>query len=407
MIVKILRPSAAKSQSFNGISYNLGKVEKDKGELLKTANFGALQGLDHLRPKDYFNYLAAWSARSARIKLPQFHAVISCKGRSHSKEQLTEVADRWLRGMGYGDQPYLLVFHKDTDNNHIHMVSTRINKEGRKIKDSFEQLQAYEVLNQVMGEDEKYKAETDLTKAFSYHFTTRAQFMMILEMQGYSLKLVGTGYQVSKFGKHLASVELAEVDARIKLYDKNIDRLAQLRAIFYDYRKIHDPAIIPVMAPLPGGRSAKPTAYTSEMAQLLAGKFGVEVLFHGTTDKPPYGYTLIDHAKKAAYKGNDLMPIAEFIKPSLQADAIQELANTRTKRANQGADRPDGETEMLEPKGFENEGDTVEYSKTLPETTSHTTWMPELNIDISDDIDDEAILGRNRQRKRKARTNTR
>jgi hypothetical protein len=34
-------------------------------------------------------------------------------------------------------------------------------------------------------------------------------------------------------------------------------------------------------------------------------------------------------------------------------------------------------------------------------------WIPNIQIDISDDIDDEAIHGRNRRRKRKARTNTR
>ena len=133
MIVKILNKSAA----FKGVSYNTSKVEKDKGELMMVQNFGALQGLDHLRPQDYINYLEAQSARSTRTKFPQFHAVISAKGRSHSKEQLTDIAEQWLKGMGYRDQPYLLIFHKDTKNNHIHMVTTRVGKDGRKIPDSY------------------------------------------------------------------------------------------------------------------------------------------------------------------------------------------------------------------------------------------------------------------------------
>jgi hypothetical protein len=38
---------------------------------------------------------------------------------------------------------------------------------------------------------------------------------------------------------------------------------------------------------------------------------------------------------------------------------------------------------------------------------SHESWAAPFRIDIADDIDDEAIHGRNRHRKRKARTNTR
>src|SRR3546814_10100386 len=34
---------------------------------------------------------------------------------------------------------------------------------------------------------------------------------------------------------------------------------------------------------------------------------------HGKDGKPPYGYTLIDHAAKAVHKGGEVMPLAEFI----------------------------------------------------------------------------------------------
>src|SRR5690606_24014541 len=78
MIVKILKPST----TFKGVRYNTNKVDKDKGELMKVANFGALQALQNLRPTDYVNYLEAQSAASKRTKYPQLHAVISCKGRS-------------------------------------------------------------------------------------------------------------------------------------------------------------------------------------------------------------------------------------------------------------------------------------------------------------------------------------
>lgn len=404
MIVKILPPSAA----FKGVSYNTNKIEKDKGELMKVENFGVLQAFEHLRPQDYINYLEARSKTSARIKYPQFHAVISCKGKSHSKEQLTDLATEWLKGMGYGNQPYLLVFHKDTDNNHIHMVSTRIDENGKKINDSYEKIRAYQVLNQVMGVDEKQQLSKDIDKALGYNISTRAQFMMLLECQGYSLKPEGNQYQVFKFGKLQGEIETAKIDARIALYQKDIDRLLQLRAITEKYRFSHNSSAIPVTQLPVGGKSAKSHSYTSELADLLSSKFGLQVLFHGKPGKQPYGYSLIDHAKKTVYKGNELMPIAEFIGPQKSSTSgpehpIAEVVEPDNmiipiERSEVGykvyTDLPPGMDQPTEVSG---------YSESL----ASAIWLPEINLEITDDIDDEAILGRNRHRKRKARTNTR
>jgi hypothetical protein len=404
MIVKILLPSTA----FEGVSYNTNKIEKDKGELMKVENFGALQALEHLKPQDYINYLEARSKTSARIKYPQFHAVISCKGKSHSKEQLTELATEWLKGMGYGEQPYLLVFHKDTSNNHIHIVSTRIDENGKKINDSYEKIRAYQVLNQVMGMNEKEQAIKDLDKALSYHFSTRAQFMMLLECQGYALKLNGDLYQLFKYGKQQGEIETTKVDVRIGLYQKNISRLAQLRAITERYRASHDPSAIPVSPPLPGGKAVKSTGYNSELADMLASMIGVQVLFHGQPGKPPYGYTLIDHAKKTVYKGRELMPIAEFIMPAESRLTESEQPVPETAEPNVTISPIfQSEADQQSDPGFHAGRDQWTEVSGYTEEGASTGWVPEINLDIADDIDDEAILGRNRQRKRNARTNTR
>ncbi len=393
MIVKILDPST----TFKGVRYNTNKVDKDKGELMKVSGFGALQALQNLRPEDYVNYLEAQSAASKRTKYPQLHAVISCKGRSHSKQQLTAIAEQWLKGMGYGQQPYLLVFHKDTANNHIHIVSTRVDREGKKINDSFEKIRAYEVLNRILGVDEKKEIDKNIEKALSYGFSTRAQFMMILEAQGNSIKLSDGIYQISRYGKRQGTVSLEQVDAKISAFDKDISRLAQLRAVFAKYRGQYDPAVVHVTAPLPGNRSSAPSGYTSAMAQMLSDKFGVQIIFHGKDGKPPYGYTVIDHSRKMVYKGKDLMQLAEFIAPS---EAIPEISAK--------ADRAEIKTDRT----VQNEKEQKTPSEEIPTYTDHVQgtseqWIPNIQIDISDDIDDEAIHGRNRRRKRKARTNTR
>ncbi len=415
MIVKILDPSTA----FKGVRYNTNKVDKDKGELMKISGFGALQALQNLRPEDYVNYLEAQSAASKRTKYPQLHAVISCKGRSHSKQQLSAIAEQWLKGMGYGEQPYLLVFHKDTANNHIHIVSTRVDRDGKKINDSFEKIRAYEVLNRIVGVDEKQEVDKNIEKALSYGFSTRAQFMMILEAQGYSLKLSDGIYQVSRYGKRQGTVSLEQVDAKISTFSKDINRLAQLRAVFAKYRGQHDPAIVHVTAPLPGNRSSAQSGYTSAMARMLSDKFGVQIIFHGKDGKPPYGYTVIDHSRKMVYKGKDVIPLAEFIAPSENIHEISAKADIKKPTVKGWVPRPEEtvtENGHVQPaKDDFAEPNEKERRSTSEETATYTDhvqgtseqWIPNIQIDISDDIDDEAIHGRNRRRKRKARTNTR
>ncbi|MGF7028703.1 MULTISPECIES: relaxase/mobilization nuclease domain-containing protein [Sphingobacterium] len=390
MIVKIL--SSAKS--FGGVRYNTDKIQQDKGELVKAANFGALGAMTSLRPSDYINYLELQTSASKKIKNPQFHVAISCKGRSHSKEELTEIAEKWLKGMGYENQPYLLIFHKDTKNNHIHIVSTRVGRDGKKISDSYEKLRSYEVLNRVMGNDEKIEALKSIQNTLQYSFSTRAQFMMILENQGYSITLNAGKYQVSKFGKNVGEVSLDVIDSKIGQFQKDLDRLSQIRAIFHRYKLAHDPSVRNLYRENPGGERTIDVGYTSDLAELFKSKFGIQILFHGKPGKPPYGYTVIDHACRNIYKGGDLMPLSEFISAN-NSDKTLEPARSEDS-ARYGFNPP------------ANKSSSTENSIVLDDIPENGSFpVPDFQIDIRDDVDDEAIHGRNRRRKRKSHTNTR
>jgi len=147
MILKILPASAR----FSAVNYNTRKIDRNKGELMKVANFGPLLAFGHLRPQDYINYLTALAALNTNVSLPQFHAVLSAKGRDYDKTTLTQIAEDWLRGMGYGEQPYLVVFHKDTDNNHVHIVSSRVDRNGEKISSAFEWKRGQQMLQRGAG----------------------------------------------------------------------------------------------------------------------------------------------------------------------------------------------------------------------------------------------------------------
>lgn len=317
MIVKILKTVPG----FPGVRYNTNKVDRNTGELMKVSGFGALQVLQNLRPQDYINYLRLVSSVNKRIEKPQFHMVLSAKGNTYDKRQLTEIASLWMEEMGYGQQPYLVVFHKDTGNNHVHLLTTRIGKDGKKINSAFENLRAVSSLNKVLGYD----------AALQYQFSTRAQFYLLLENMG----CLGRDFNDQQLEKQLAG------------YVPDKARIAELKALLW-------------------AQKDKP-----EFTQTLARQFQVELIFHSSEGKRPYGYTILDHQTKQVFKGSEVLSLKYLME------------------------------DWTEPAG------TAKGDRSGAELMTSNDAAYVGPIWIAGDIDDEAILGRNRQRKKKARTNTR
>jgi len=353
MIAKFLRPSA----NFNGVFYNTDKVGADKAELMAAVNFDVLQGLNEIRPSDYLHHLQAVSARNKDISQPQLHVAISTNGREHDKHELTAAAVTWMEKMGYGKQPYLILFHKDTENNHVHIVSTRVGPEGRKINSGFERVRSVQAINQIMGIDQDSSAQKDLEKAMSYRFSTLPQFKLILEKQGYTIK----ENDLIKFGKKLTVID----DEKIRLRDPDQHRAVQLKAIFKKY------------APRDDLRS---------FIEYLKTKLGVELVFHARDGKPAYGYTVIDHAQKNVYKGSGIMPLKELMPVFGSTNSLQETSST------------------ISPQTY------IDFKQVPQKTTQQIipqkTDRP-FTVNISKDVDDDQIHGPRRRRKKKARTNTR
>ncbi len=62
-----------------------------------------------------------------------------------SREQYCNLAADYMERMGYGSQPYVVFLHEDIDRKHIHIVSTRVNAAGEKIKHDFERRRSDEI----------------------------------------------------------------------------------------------------------------------------------------------------------------------------------------------------------------------------------------------------------------------
>ncbi len=387
MIVKFLRKSA----SFGGVRYNTNKVDSQKGELLSTRNFDALQGLQKLRPQDYINYLEAVSSTSSRIKYPQLHVVISAKGKQYSKDELAPVAHDWMKGMGYGDHPYLVILHRDTANMHVHIVSTRVGKDGKKIDNSFEKIRAYEVLHEILGEKALHTVQRDLTDALKFNFSTRAQFRTLLENQGYNLREEDGLIRLSKFGKMLGEVRSEDVDRQIQQYSEDEIRERQIWTLIGKYSYQFDRKL-----------EQDKGIFSSELTRELALRYGLNFVFHSAGGQPPYGYTIIDYVKRNIFKGSQVYSLAKLTGTQEKTSAKKwEDKSERTAASNysKGASWAKGEYQDLVVEKPDRPAAIVAVEEPIA--------APIFRLNLTDDVDDEAVHGKKRNRHNNKSTNKR
>jgi len=126
------------SNMYGAILYNQQKVDKENGAVLLLNKIpDTMNGRYSVA---YFNkcfepYL------SVNIKTEKTVRHISLnpdpKDRV-SDEQFTEMAQEYMERMGYGNQPYIVFKHTDIDRTHIHIVSTCVGIDGKKIPDDYD-----------------------------------------------------------------------------------------------------------------------------------------------------------------------------------------------------------------------------------------------------------------------------
>ena len=132
----------AKISSSNSLAttlgYNFKKVEKHEASVL------LVQGLFHDRNGAYSRaQVLADMLRTIPERCRTKKTVFHCSLNPHpdeklSDEALSRIAAEYMESLGYGAQPYIVFRHNDIPRAHTHIVSLRVDSEGRKINDRFE-----------------------------------------------------------------------------------------------------------------------------------------------------------------------------------------------------------------------------------------------------------------------------
>jgi hypothetical protein len=311
MVVKILSSGG----SFSSVRYNTNKVDTGKGELMSAKNIPSMSGTNVLSPEEMKNFFKSYSSTNSKVKKSQFHCAISCQGREYSKENLTDIAHKYMAQMGYEKQPYLIVFHNDTENNHVHIISSRIDENGKKINSDFEYYRAKKAIDIIMEKDYNVKKDNDLKDFFDYKFSNVNQLKVLLVKSGFTLSDENSILKIYKNGDLQKEIEHSKIELADNFSEK---RNEQIRALILKYSKEYSKNVFPIYEKLKGDREGRIIGYESPLTKFLKSDFGLEFVFHFSEDKKPFGYTVLDNKNKTVLKGSDIFKIKALIGDNIE-----------------------------------------------------------------------------------------
>ena len=130
------------------LRYNKEKEDKDEAEVLFWQKM--LEPFDKHGRMDvdvcmdsFWPYLEA----NRRTTNTVFHVSLNPSPEDRlTDDQLRDIAQEYMERMGYGNQPYIVFKHKDISREHLHIVSLRVDEQGRKLPHDFEARRSMEIL---------------------------------------------------------------------------------------------------------------------------------------------------------------------------------------------------------------------------------------------------------------------
>ena len=309
---------------------NVDAAMRHKVELLHEAGFdcaGEIEKYLKERSRTYGN------TKTTRF---QFHITASVKGQVMSADELTDFARQLMAEAGYGRQPYFVYYHHDTDNNHVHILSTRIQSNGFPIPDHHDYARLNAAANRILSSD----INRDIQRMFSYGYLTEGQFANMIRSHGYKFERVDDVYVLFRGGVLATTISLSEIRRHISQEnDTRKERAKQLRAIIRKYKaEIADGKVQNVenvkghkgqkkkyvrrkvnhdIRKIKGSNgktlSQEEQRYLSVLLDILKTKFGIDIHFQKDRNGDVRGYGIVDHNRKMAIDGSKVMKLSELI----------------------------------------------------------------------------------------------
>ena len=334
------------SSLYGALAYNGEKINKEEGKLLATNKiFDDCSGKTSIANalRDFQRYLSP----HIRTEKPVVHISLN----PHPDDVLTDmemenIAREYLERMGYGNQPYMVYKHEDIDRHHMHIVTIRVDENGKCLDSRYnyhrskaitrdleekynlhkadrKQRQADNPLRKVdvsQGNVKKQVANTVKSLCATYRFQSLGEYRALLSLYNISLEEVrgevgGREYHGFVYsatdgrGNKVGNPFKSSLFGKSAGYEAMQKKFVRSRSEIKD-RKLADMTKRTVLSVLQG-------TYDKDRFVSQLKEKGIDTVLRYTEEGRIYGATFIDHRTGSVLNGSRMGK-------ELSANALQE-----------------------------------------------------------------------------------
>lgn len=310
------------------LRYNEDKVRSGVASVLCTANIGS---------EDLYVVNRVFEQREREAIRELEHVSFQMSVNPSESDTIDEsripaFVEELMEGLGYGDQPWVVFRHNDIERVHYHVVSIRVNEDGRKIRDYYEKRQCDRIVQALeskygyvkgRGEEPSERERTTLAvfregvgdvvrsiedcvrDSLSYRFTTERQFAEILRCHGVRVQ---EGLGTRDLSVHL-SFQGLDREGRPRTSSISDAQLPFNVREALD-RRLEECRIMDTAQSRGEIRQSLSEALSEStdiesLRRNLKGRH-IDLVIYTDRDGMPRGTTLIDHRSRCAFKGSEV-----------------------------------------------------------------------------------------------------
>lgn len=322
------------------LNYNENKVKEGVAKCIHENQFGC--NVDRLNFYDKLKTLQGYINRNHRATTKAVHISLNFDpSEKPNKDLLKDIATKYMDKIGFGYQPYLVYQHFDTAHPHIHIVTTNIQCDGKRIilynigrnqsekarkelekeyglvraegrkTNQTENINAIDVKRAVYGKLETKRTISNTVRYITrnYKYTSIPELNAALKQYNVMADLGKEGSQMN-LKKGLLYRMIDEQGRKVGMAIKSSSIYGKPTLAFLEkqfklnevLRRPHKERLINCIDNAFGN---KQTVSKSSFVQSL-GQEGIFVLFRQNEEGRIYGITFVDNKTKVVFNGSDL-----------------------------------------------------------------------------------------------------
>ena len=199
------------SSLYGAIAYNGEKINEAQGRLL-TANRIYNDGSGKVDINKAMEGFLTFLPPQMKVEKPVVHISLN----PHPEDVLTDaelqnIAREYLEKLGFGNQPYLVFKHEDIDRHHLHIVTVRVDENGKCISDKNNYYRSKQITRELEKKYGLHDAERKIRHLDTPLRKVDASTGNVKKQVGNTLKALNSQYRFQTMGEYRALLSLYNI----------------------------------------------------------------------------------------------------------------------------------------------------------------------------------------------------